>query len=161
MEKAIEELKIRLIVPEDRQRVYAFFRGLGEEGGTFFNRYGNNEKGVYAYLEGEHPDRIYWAAVADTPAGEEIAGLVFLWKKDTKIPWLGIGITEAWKGHHLGRRLMSTARAWAEAAGAGGIMLTTAPDNVRGQGLYERMGYERIGTYTDGEFLYLLTFSNE
>ena len=161
MEKAIEELKIRLLVPEDRERVYAFFRKLGDEGSTFFNRKGNNEKGVYAFLNGEEPNRIYWAAVANTPDGEEIAGIVFLWKKNTKVPWLGIGVSEQWKGRHLGRRLMSVAAEWAESVGAGGIMLTTAPENVRGQGLYERMGYERIGTYHDGELLYLLTLPNE
>ncbi len=161
MEKIVEDLKIRLITPEDRERIYNFFRQLGEEGGTFFNRKGNNEKGVNAFLDGEKPDRIYWAAVADTPDGEEIAGLVFLWRKNTKVPWLGIGVTEKWKGRHLGRRLMNTAKEWAESAGAGGIMLTTAPENVRGQGLYERMGYERVGTYHDGEFLYLLTLPNE
>ncbi len=160
MERCIDELRIRLLEPADRERVYAFFRALGEEGGTFFNRKGNNERGVYDYLDGKEPDRLYWVAVADTPDGEEIAGLVFLWKKHTKIPWLGIGVTEAWKGHHLGRRLMTTAKDWATEAKAGGILLTTAPENIRGQKLYERMGYERIGTYHDGEYLYLLTLPN-
>lgn len=161
MEKIIEDLKIRLVTPEDREKIYNFFRQLGEEGGTFFNRGCGNEKSTYAFLDGEMPDRIYWAAVADTPEGEEIAGIVFLWRADTKVPWLGIGITEKWKGRHLGRRLMTTAKEWAQNVGAGGICLTTAPENFRGQGLYQRMGYERIGTYSDGEFLYLLTFPNE
>ena len=111
---------------------------------------------MYEFLDGGHQDRIYWAAMAD----DEVAGIVFLWSKDTKVPWLGIAVTEKWKGHHLGRRLMTTAKEWALAAGAGGILLTTAPENVRGQGLYERMGYEHIGTYHDGEKLYLLTFAN-
>ena len=158
MEKIIEEIEIRPLVPEDREKVTAFFRALGEEGSTFFNRHGSNEKGTYAFLEGQKPNRLYWAAVVDTPQGEEIAGLVFLWKTNTKIPWLGIGVSENWKGRHLGRRLMNTAKEWAQSVGAGGILLTTAPQNLRGQGLYERMGYQRIGTYHDGEFLYLLTF---
>lgn len=158
MEKIIEEIEIRPLVPEDREKVTAFFRALGEEGSTFFNRHGGNEKGTYAFLEGQKPNRLYWAAVVDTPQGEEIAGLVFLWKTNTKIPWLGIGVSENWKGRHLGRRLMNTAKEWAQSVGAGGILLTTAPQNLRGQGLYERMGYQRIGTYHDGEFLYLLTF---
>lgn len=161
MEKNIEELRIRLVTPDDREKLYRFFRRLGEEGSTFFNRGGGNETGAYAFLDGKLPNHIYWAAVADAPEGEEIAGIVFLWRKDTKVPWLGIGIAEPWKGRHLGRRLMTTAREWAQAAGAGGICLTTAPTNFRGQGLYERMGYERIGTYHDGEFLYLLTLPNE
>lgn len=161
MEKTIEDLKIRLIIPEDREKVYHFFRQLGEEGATFFNRNNGNENGTYAFLDGKQPNRIYWAAVADTPEGEEIAGIVFLWKKNTKVPWLGIGITEKWKGKHLGRRLMTTAREWVESVGAGGICLTTAITNVRGQGLYERMGYERIGVHSSGEYLYLLTLPNE
>ncbi len=161
MDKSIESLKIRRITPDDRERVYNFFRRLGEEGGTFFNRYGGNEKVTFAFLDGEKPNHIYWAAVADTPDGEEIAGLVFLWEINTKVPWLGIGITEAWKGRHLGRRLMTAAKEWAQSVGAGGIRLTTAPENIRGQRLYERMGYERIGTYHDGEFLYLLALPNE
>ena len=161
MEKNIEDLKIRLLLPEDRERVYTFFRQLGDEGEAFFNGYGGNEKETYAFLSGQRPNNIYWVAVADAPDGEEIVGLVFLWKKNTKIPWLGIGIAEGWKGRHLGRRLMDTAKEWAESVGAGGIMLTTAAKNVRGQGLYERRGYERLGVYHDGEFLYLLAFSNE
>ena len=141
MDAVIETMKIRPLVPEDRDRVYAFFRRLGEEGTYFFNRHGGNEQGTYQYLNGEKPDRIYWAAVADTPEGEEIAGIVFLFHTDTKVPYLGIAISEQWKGRHLGRRLMSK--------------------NVRGQGLYERMGYRRIGNHTNGELLYLLAFSQK
>ena len=61
------------------------------------------------------------------------------------------------KGKHLGRRLMDTARQYAESKAAGGIMLTTAQTNFRGQGLYEHMGYEKLGVHHSGEFLYLLT----
>ena len=161
MDRNIETLKIRLLVPEDKEKVYTFFRQLGDEGSAYFNKKGNNENGVYEYLDGLLPDRIYWAAVADTPDGEEIAGLVFLWKKNTKVPWLGIAITENWKGRHLGRRLMATAEEWAKEANTGGILLTTATTNVRGQGLYERCGFERIGIYHDGEIIYLLTFPND
>ena len=158
MDKTIDNLRIRLVTSEDKQLIYNFFRQLGEEGSTFFNRYSGNEKGAYQFIEGNSPDRIYWAAVDDTENGEEFAGIVFLWRKNTGVPWLGIGIAEKWKGKHLGRRLMTTAREWAESVGAGGIMLTTAQNNVRGQGLYERMGYEKVGTYNDGEILYLLIF---
>lgn len=160
MEKMIEDMRIRLLGVQDRERVYAFFRALGEEGGTFFNRNGHNEKYTYAFLDGERPNHIYWAAVADTPQGEEIAGLVFLFKIDTKIPWLGIGITEKWKGRHLGGRLMTAAKEWAQANGAGGILLTTARENLRAQKLYENMGYKNIGHYCNGELLYLLSFPN-
>ncbi|MBQ4573589.1 MAG: GNAT family N-acetyltransferase [Clostridia bacterium] len=161
MEQIVENLRIRLLTPEDKERVHTFFRRLGEEGTHFFNRNCGNEKVAYAFLRGELPNHIFWAAVDDTPDGEEIAGIVFLWNKNTKIPWLGIGITEKWKGKHLGRRLMTTAKEWAESVHAGGIMLTTDQKNLRGQGLYEHMGYQRLGIHHDGEFLYLLALPNE
>ena len=157
----IDRIRIRPLVPDDRERVTAFFGSLGEEGSYFFNRNHGNEQEAYNYLSGERPHHMFWAAVADTPKGEELAGLVFLYKTNTKVPYLGIGITEQWKGKHLGRRLMTVARQWAESAGAGGILLTTDTKNLRGQGLYERMGYKRIGLHNSGELLYLLAFSNE
>ena len=161
MEHNIEDLNIRLLQKEDAEKVYELFRNLGEEGSYFFNRNEGNEKRTYSYLDGKLPDHIFWVAVADTDDGEEIAGMVFLWRKDTGVPWLGIGISEKWKGKHLGRRLMNTAKEWAQEHGAGGIMLTTAQTNTRGQGLYSRMGYEKLGVYLDGEFLYLLTLDRK
>lgn len=153
-----DELHIRPLIPEDRSRVEVFFSKLGTEGAGFFS---GNKKRTLSYCDGKLPDHIFWAAVADTEEGEEIAGIVFLWDKESMVPWLGIGITEEWKGRHLGRRLMQTARDWCESVGAGGILLTTAVDNLRGQGLYERCGYEKLGQYLDGEFLYLLRFPNQ
>ena len=161
MEYNIDELRIRVVTPEDKDRVTAFFASLGEEGTHFLNRGRGNERGALAYCNGEKPDRIYWAAVHDTDDGEEFVGLTFIWNKDSMIPWFGIGVSEQWKGRHLGRRLMATAVEWAKAANAGGILLTTATTNVRGQTLYERCGFERIGIYHDGEIIYLLTFPND
>ena len=158
MERSIDELRIRLVTPEDKERITEFFASLGEEGTHFLNRNGGNERGAIAFCNGEKPDRIYWAAVDDTDEGEKIVGLTFIWSKDSMIPWFGIGVSEAWKGKHLGRRLIATVREHCEKAGCGGILLTTAQDNVRGQGLYERCGFEKLGVHHSGEFLYLLRF---
>ena len=157
MEQNINDLEIRLLTDDDKQKVYDFFRTLGEEGSYFFNRGNGNENRTYAFLEGKYPDHIFWAV---TNCDDEIVGIVFLWRKDSGVPWLGIGIAEKWKGKHLGRRLMTCASDWAKKNGAGGIMLTTAQTNVRGQGLYEHMGYEKLGVHHSGEFLYLLTFDS-
>ncbi|MBE6611718.1 MAG: GNAT family N-acetyltransferase [Ruminococcaceae bacterium] len=161
MNTNIEDLRIRRVVPEDREKLKAFFTKLGEDGTHFFNRNGGAERSVLAFCSGEKPERIYWAAVADTENGEEIAGISFINGTDSKIPWFGIGVAEGWKGRHLGRRLVAVAREYCEAAGCGGILLITAQDNLRGQGLYERCGFERLGVHPSGEFLYLLRFPME
>jgi ribosomal protein S18 acetylase RimI-like enzyme len=43
----------------------------------------------------------------------------------------------------IGELLMQAARAHAESIGACGLQLETAKDNLAGQSLYERLGYER------------------
>ena len=63
---------------------------------------------------------------------------------------------------HLGKRLMETARQHAINAGCGGITLTTHFANIRGQALYKKCGYERLGTHSCGsEFLFLLRLPND
>ena len=160
MEYQIDSLKIRLLVPDDREKVRVFFSKLGEEGTGFFNRGCGNENRTYDFCDGKLTDHIFWAAVSESENGEEIVGIVFLWDRFSMIPWLGIGITEEWKGKHLGRRLIGAAREYCEQIGAGGILLTTAQDNVRGQGLYERCGFEKLGVHRSGEYQYLLRFAN-
>lgn len=53
------------------------------------------------------------------------------------------------RGHGVGRLLMNTARDFALASGAKGLVLETAIDNFTAQGLYESLGYVRdTGYYT-------------
>ncbi len=161
MEYNIETLPIRIMenTPYDRAMVERFFAQMGEDSASFFNRGRGNEKRTLSWFDGERSDHIFWIAVAKNDAGEEeIAGYVFIWNKESKIPWLGIAVAEQWKGRHLGRRLIGAVREHCEANGCGGILLTTAQNNFRGQGLYERCGFEKLGTYHDGEILYCLRF---
>ena len=98
MEYSIDLLKIRLLVPEDREKISVFFSKLGDEGTGFFNRGHGNENRTYNFCDGKLPDHIFWAAVHENSGEEEIVGIVFLWDRFSMVPWLGIGITEEWKG---------------------------------------------------------------
>lgn len=156
----MDEIKIRLIVPEDEKKVDKFFGELDEKATDLFNRNNGNYNFLKEFLNGQHPDRIYWGAFAETETGEELAGIVFLWEKDIKVPLLGICIGEKYRGKHLGRPLMNTASDWAQSVGAGGILLTTYLENTPAQRLYEKVGYKQMGT-CGGGYLYLLRFPNE
>ncbi len=161
MEFNIEALPIRMMenTPHDREMVVKFFAQMGEDSASFFNRGHGNENRTLSWFDGAKPDHIFWIATATNEAGEEeIAGYVFIWNKESRIPWLGIAVAEQWKGRHLGRRLIGAVREHCEKNGCGGILLTTAQNNFRGQGLYERCGFEKLGTYHDGEILYCLRF---
>lgn len=67
-------------------------------------------------------------------------------------------MADDYKGKNLGRKLMKKAEDYAISMNKGGILLTTHVANLRGQGLYERMGYEKMGMHKSGEILYLLRF---
>jgi GNAT superfamily N-acetyltransferase len=60
--------------------------------------------------------------------------------------------TPAARGRGVGRLLMNTARDFALATGAKGLVLETATDNFTAQGLYESLGYVRDSGY----YTYLL-----
>lgn len=138
----------------DRQLVEDFFNQMGGETRAFFNRGDGNRRTAMRFFDGEEGDTVRFMAEAEG----RMVGYVFLWDMGKGVPWLGIAVAEDWKGRHLGRLLLDHAHGVAKAAGKGGVLLTTGIANIRGQGLYERMGYERLGTHVDGEYLYLLRF---
>ena len=150
---------IRPMTAADRQLAEDFFAQMGGESRAFFNRNDGNYRGLMNCFETPNPARRDFAAVIPTPdGGERMIGLVFLWALDTMPPWLGIAVAEDFKGKHLGRKLMAYAENYCHRLGKGGIFLTTAVANIRGQGLYTRSGYTRLGMYHDGEILFFRNF---
>ncbi len=158
MEPNIDTLLIREAVEEDRVPFQRFFDGMGEESRSFFNATGYNSRLVESFLNGGKEGYKFWVATPGGERGAEIAGYVFLWDLNTGVPWFGIAVSDSWRGHHLGRRLLNTAADYCKMNGYGGILLSTAKTNLRAQALYERGGFRRIGTVQNGELLYLLRF---
>jgi len=158
MEHTLEHITIRPFAAGDEPLVREFFAQMGEESTHFFNVNHGNERRTLGYFTGETKDHFFWMATANENGREIMVGLLFLWDISRKVPWLGIAVHEMWKGRHLGRLLIAEAKRYAEAHGCGGILLTTAQDNLRGQGLYERCGFERLGVHKSGEYQYIFRF---
>lgn len=141
----IEYDGIRPFRADDGPRVQAFFDKLGPEASAFFNRRRGNEKASMLYFDpakaDAHKNRRNWLYEENGV----MHGYVFLWDVDTGLPGLGICVSEEAKGKHLGRRLIACAADYARRSGAGGIELTTHAANIRGQMLYERMGFLQYG----------------
>ena len=154
----IENLVIREVTEDDRERIEAFFAQMEEESTSFFNVDRGNERTALDYVDGKLPEHLYFMAIDE--ADPTPAGIAFLWDKNTCIPWFGIAVAEKHKGKHLGRRLIATVREYCIAKGCGGILLTTHQNNLCAKRLYEHCGFECIGIHTNGELLYLLRFSS-
>ncbi len=159
----VDQAKIRVLEKNDVQLVLEFFDQMAGDTRAMFNRGDVNRIRALKHLcSPENDAQIHFAAVVNNPDGTEIiVGYVFLWDIDKKIPWLGIAVREDWKGHHLGRRLLSHIDEWAEPQGYGGLMLTSVPANIRAHSLYVRMGFEYMGSHPNGEFLYIKRFDKK
>jgi ribosomal protein S18 acetylase RimI-like enzyme len=151
---SIDDVSIRPFREGDKALVSDFFDQMSGETRALFNRGDGNRKMAMRFFQGGGQDTIYFLA----ESGGCMVGYVFLWDMHTGLPWLGVAVHEQWKGRHLGRVLLHHAHEYARTLDKGGILLTTATANIRGQGLYERMGYERIGVHTSGELLYVFRF---
>ena len=149
---------IRPIVPEDEALIEDFFRVMGGESRAFFNRGDGNKRWTLTFCKEQTADQQFWMAEEDG----KMVGLVFLWDLHTGLPWLGIAVREDYKGKHMGTRLIAYAQKYAEEQGKGGIQLTTHVANLRGQALYEKMGFRRMGIYgSSGEIYYLFRYGQE
>ena len=150
-----ESIKIREFTAEDKPLVERFFDQMGSETRAFFDRGRWNYKNALKYFTGESANTVYFLAEYNG----EMIGYLFLWDMHRSVPWLGIAVHDGYKGMGLGGKLMRFAADYVRERDKGGILLTTHIANMRGQSLYEKSGYERLGVHTSGEFLYLLRFN--
>ena len=146
------EITIKKFTMDDKAKVNAFFDQMGAETRAFFDRGDGNRNNALKFFDGTAKNTDYFMAEYNG----EMVGYLFLWDMDKSVPWLGIAVSEGLKGLGLGRKLMLYSIDYAREHLKGGILLTTHIANMRGQALYERVGFERMGIHTTGEILYLI-----
>lgn len=161
----ITEAVIRPFEKGDRDMVNEFFDQMGPETTFFFNTNNCNRNFALRFWD-EKDEEVknfrYFAATEKQEDGSELmVGYVFLTRLHTKMPGLGICVRDGYKGKHMGKRLMEKAREVAIEHHCGGITLMTHFANIRGQALYQKMGYEKLGQHNCGsEFIYILRLPN-
>lgn len=146
-------LRIRRIVEQDKERVKDFFASLGSEAVLFFNANRRNERQMNKYFSGKTQHFVPFMAELNG----KMAGLMFLYRLNRSIPWLGICVADEFQGKGIGKKLMAYAEKYALENQKGGILLTTHIANTKAQGLYLKAGYEQLGI-TDHEIIFLLSF---
>ena len=157
---------IRPFKETDKDMVNDFFDQMGPETVFFFNINDCHRNFAMRFWDKTNEaikNVCYFAATEIQEDGSELmVGYVFLRQLHTKIPELGIAVRDGYKGKQLGRCLIRHAIDYAKENNCGGIILTTHFANIRGQALYQKMGFERLGQHNCGsEFLYLLRFSQD
>lgn len=149
-----DHLIFRPLRLSDRDEIQKFYADMGEESAAFFNVNRGNERRTMEFFENGKPDHRFFVA-AD---GERIAGLAFVWDVDRALPWLGIAVRDDHQGRGVGTFLLNALFDLLRQHGYGGLILRTAKSNVGAQRLYEKTGFERVGTHPSGELLYIKRF---
>jgi len=153
-----KEYPLREATAGDEGMIGKFFDLMGGESRALFNRGDFNKKGLLKYLAKGDPTRRYWLLTD----GEKMLVYVFFLDWDSLIPTLGVAVRDDLRGRGLGRALVSFAIELARERGKGGILLTTHTANLRGQALYESLGFRCMGLAKNcAELLYLLRFRDE
>ena len=146
---------IREMIKEDKNMVEEFFQKMGGESRAFFNRGNCNYNFTMRFFEGENLNTKFFIAEENG----EMLGYVFLMDNNTLIPLLGIAVNENYKGRGIGFDLMKYAEEYSVNHKKGCIVLTTHAANIRGQSLYEKCGFSKIGIHgASGEFFYMKKF---
>lgn len=160
------EFYIRRFTSEDTALVYDFFTAASEETRYFLDAHVYDLKTAEKFTSAEElakKDVRRYAAVINRDGAEMMVGYLFFWDWTKRIPWLGIGVRDGYKGMGIGKRIMDFASQEARENGKGGILLTTKKDNLRAQALYKKCGYEFIGEQKTGDIfqhLMLLNFTD-
>ncbi|MBO4355507.1 MAG: GNAT family N-acetyltransferase [Clostridia bacterium] len=144
----------RKMLPSDREEMVSFFADMGEVSTGFFNRGHGNEKVALKFIDSGLPNYEFYVMEHEG----KIIGYTFTWDMDKTVPWFGIAVRDDWHGKLVGTEMLSATLVDLENRGYGGLLLTTAQNNFKGQGLYEKCGFERLGVHPTGEFLYLRRF---
>jgi len=160
----MDDIRIRESEPGDGELLADYFRLLSEETRGFFPGYPFTDEEALriAQEESDHPNFKRYLAIAEIDGNgggkPRAVGTVWFWSWNRAIPWLGISIADDHQGKGLGKRMMAHAIVQARESGKGGILLTTHVSNYRGQALYARCGFEKIGFDDRGERLMILSY---
>lgn len=144
-------MNIRMMKDSDKKMVQAFFENMSERSASFFNvNRGNENRTMEFFVNGKKDHRFF--VVTDE---KEITALAFIWDINTSIPWFGIAVSDAYHGQGIGTMLIRSIFNALRSEGYGGLFLRTSKENIPAQKLYEKCGFERVGTHHSGEYLYI------
>jgi GNAT superfamily N-acetyltransferase len=163
------DISIRLVQPGDELLMYRFFMQLSEEtkavfSGSSFTR--EHAEQLIREAQQVHTIRRFTVikhgahSSPDQPNGDAMLGMLWLWKWELKVVWLGLMIADPYQGQGYGNVLIQFAKQYAGDFGKGGILLTTHNQNIRGQRLYQKNEFQTIGEDSRGEYVMMYSFAD-
>ncbi|NLG24324.1 MAG: GNAT family N-acetyltransferase [Clostridiales bacterium] len=169
MPKSAPALTIRRLTTGDTELLYDFFQSASERTRFLMSAHRYDRETAERLTSPDEigrSDLIRFAAVTSEGGAPAMAGYLFFWDWNRRVPWLGIAVGDRFHGCGIGARLMGFAADQAQKAGKGGILLTTKKVNEIALAMYLKCGYRLLGEYlSDGgepaEHLLMLNFPDD
>lgn len=136
-----ESLTVRNLRAGDGPALQRFNAGLSTPTRTLFLPHVYDDATITRVIERAETGVDLTYIVLD---GAEIVAYFFLWDVQESIPVLGIGMTDAYQGKGLGRKLMEILIEDGRRRERDGIDLTTMQTNDRAFALYQKMGFQYV-----------------
>lgn len=153
-----KEYVVRELVRGDLSCISHFFDNLDGEGKAFFNQCEKNRLRIFKHLTQQEDDFEVHFGVFDKNETTKMVAYFALLEINTMLPWIGLAVDEKYRGQHLGELILDYAESYVKKLGCGGLMLTTAAANIRGQNLYSKQGFVNCGFHVSREYLFLKRF---
>lgn len=142
---------IREMKMSDKVMIQTFFDCMSEYSASFFNVNKGNEKRTMEFFDNGKADHRFFVVTDE----RVIIALAFIWDINTSIPWFGIAVADKYQGQGIGQKLIGEVCSYLQQKNYGGLILRTSTQNIPAQKLYEKCGFERMGTHPSGEYLYI------
>ncbi len=150
----MSDIIFRRFTHKDKSEVESFFADMGDRSASFFNVGHGNERRTMEFFENGKPDHLFYGLFEN----DRLLAYAFIWDIDRTAVWFGIAVRDGYQGHGLGGRLTELVLAECRKAGRSAVLLRTRSDNVSARSMYEKQGFEEIGTHPSGEILYMRRF---
>lgn len=141
--------RLRLLETGDVEMLTTFFAEFSEQDRAFFHPHPfDRETARQRCTDGNSPEQHTMVLELVSPA-PRIAGYGFLWRFQSDVPLLGLGIAEPHQGLGIGRTIATWLVEHAGSLAKDGIDLTVYKTNHRAVALYASLGFEPCGETYD------------
>jgi ribosomal-protein-alanine N-acetyltransferase len=136
------DLRYRRLTPRHVHELVAFLERLATGGdGRLFHPHPFTPEAVAAIAAPGSRDE--YVVVTAGRQGPVVAyGMLRGWEEGFTVPSLGIAVDRQWRGHGVGRRLVSHLHAIATSRGAANVRLKVYRSNTAAVALYRSFGYQ-------------------
>jgi len=144
------EAVVRRLTPADGDALAALFATWSDDDRAVFHPHPFGKDEARRRCDQSMVADVFVLVVASGESQPVFLGYAFLWRWDTRVPLLGLGVGTPYQGLGVGRYLVESLIEAARRSGKDAVVLTAYKQNERALALYRSVGFVVDGETDDG-----------